>query len=248
MGIESLLAEQRKGPPLQLMPTASANITTLVSEMLQYSEHSRPSAQDCLSAAWFHDPANQGPGSGSCLQFEHQHLEGLMHDRNHRLVWRAATVQAASQLPGSKIEPLAKLFHEMDINHDGFVDKQELCAGLCSLGVSPSGAGKAAEAADFDGDGMIEWSEFVASCLPAARELFAVSLQAAFQSVDQDNDGSIDASELAELLHRGQLSSADMPTSKAVETMLAELDVDRNGSISWFEFQDYFIHADMSDD
>jgi len=245
MGVDNLLQAQQRGPPLQQMPTANANLLDLVTHMLQFHEQLRPTALDCVGAAWFSEPANQDSESCGVLQFQQHQLDGLLHDRNHRMLWRAATLQAAAQLPGAKIEPLARIFHQMDRNSDGFIDKQELSNGLCSIGVGPLDAEKAATAADFDGDGRIEWSEFVASCLPAARELFAVSLQAAFQNVDRDNDGVIDSAELAELLSTGQLSSTDMPTSKAVETMLAELDVDRNGRVSWHEFQDYFAHADL---
>jgi len=240
MGLEGLLASQEAGPPMQLIQSGGPPLVALISNMLQFNEAGRPSAQQCLMSPWFAQTTDER-NSAPTLQFAKEHLENLLGDRNRSLVWRAATVQAALQLPGAKIEPMAKLFRSMDEDMDGLVDKQELCNGLATLGVSPDAAAAAADAADFDGNGKIEWTEFVASCLPAARELFAISLQAAFSAVDRDCDGSIDKEELQQMLSGGQV---DLPTTKSVETMLAELDFNRDERISFCEFQDYYLHAD----
>lgn len=252
MGVNSMLAVQKQGPPMQLLQTSNPALLELVSAMLQFQEQQRPDAATCLTSSWFGgaqspvDGVLEGSAGRGALRFAKEQLFGLLAERESRLCWRAALLQAASQLPAAKIQPLARLFHEMDVDKSGFLDQCELVAGLRRLGVSDEAAQQAAAAADFDGNGKIEYTEFVAGCLPVASELFAVSLQAAFQAFDSDNDGAIDSTELSALLQSGQISGADMPQSKAVESMLAELDSDHNGRISFPEFHDYFIHADAN--
>ena len=72
----------------------------------------------------------------------------------------------------------------------GVRGRQELSTKLQSLGVSADAANRAADAADYDGSGKIEWSEFVAAMLPASQELFATALQVAFSHFDTNHDGA----------------------------------------------------------
>ena len=92
--------------------------------------------------------------------------------------------------------------------------------------------------------GVIEWSEFVAAMLPTSHELFAISLQAAFQSLDANCDGTLDRIEVLQVLKGGYIDGMHRPVSKTAETMIAELDADCNGRVSFAEFQDYFLYAD----
>lgn len=242
-GTQTLLEAQQVGPPMDQVATASSGAKELIWWMLQFDENSRPDAQACLSSAWLSAPRPTG-SAGSGVPITRQLLDTLVKDRDHRSWWRAITVQAAALLPASKIEPLARIFEAVDLDGDCRVDRMELAVALRRLGVPAEAAENAAIAADYDNDGLIEWSEFVACCLPASKELFGVALQVAFQSFDLDNDGSLDKNEVMHLLQSGQIDTKHLPSSRTVEAMVEELDRDHNGRISFAEFHDYFMHAD----
>lgn len=63
-------------------------------------------------------------------------------------------------------------------------------------------------------DGLIEFSEFVAVCLPAARELFAISLQTAFHHFDTNSNGNLDCAQTA---RRKRVGSRRMPADAWVQ-------------------------------
>ncbi|CAE7227197.1 CPK4 [Symbiodinium necroappetens] len=247
LGLDVLMQQQRKGPDLRRL-TAGHALKDLVGRMLCFEEEQRPSAKECLRSSWL------GSGGNTPLENQAQSKQESLkimispvidHDREHRTWWRAVAVQAAAQLPGGVLESLAKLFREAHEGQtDGAIEKHALVQMLRRLKVSPELAQSAADMADFDGDGLIEFSEFVATCLPSARELFAVSLQMAFHSFDTNSDGTLDRTEIAQLLQSGQIEENHLPKTKTVQEMVEELDLDHNGVISFSEFQHYFMNVD----
>jgi len=241
MGINGLLEAQRAGPPMDAIHTASPAVREVIQRALRFDERGRPSAQQLLAMPWF----TEDLGSAA-IHLTREQVNALQFDRENRLWWRTMAVRAATQLPASRLGFLERRFQDIDTNVDGRIDHRELAAFLQDLGVPPSAADRAAQASDFDNNGQIEWSEFVASMLPASHELFAVSLQAAFQSLDINCDGMLDRGELLKLLQGGKIDDMHMPALKTAETMIAELDADRNGEVSFTEFHNYFVNADGS--
>lgn len=239
MGIRGLLQAQRVGPPMEQISSVSPAARQVVQCALSFDERTRPSASECLSMRWFNDDLGI-----AAVNLTSEQVHVLSQDREHRLWWRAMAVRAASQLPASRLGHLELRFAAIDRNKDGCVQQGELASFLHGLGVPIAAAERAAQASDFDNNGVIEWSEFVAAMLPTSHELFAVSLLAAFQSLDANSDGCLDHGELLRLLADGHIDDMHMPASKTVDTMIAELDVDHSGSISFAEFHDYFLHAD----
>eukprot|EP00929_Paragymnodinium_shiwhaense_P016781 TRINITY_DN12540_c0_g1_i1.p1 TRINITY_DN12540_c0_g1~~TRINITY_DN12540_c0_g1_i1.p1 ORF type:complete len:183 (-),score=19.71 TRINITY_DN12540_c0_g1_i1:70-618(-) len=57
--------------------------------------------------------------------------------------------------------------------------------------------------------------------------------------------GFLDRDEVLQLLKCGHVNEMHLPATITAEQMVEELDSDGNGKISWAEFHDYFIHADM---
>merc|ERR1712046_252048 len=104
-------------------------------------------------------------------------------------VWRRAIcMHIAMELPASKLNDLEAAFRALDVANEGFITRQDLIRHLTVRGVSQLVAERAAEHADVDGSGSIEWSEFCAAVLPSCHELFAGMLLSAFQSFDSDMD------------------------------------------------------------
>jgi Ca2+-binding EF-hand superfamily protein len=68
-------------------------------------------------------------------------------------------------LSAEQIEELKAAFTQMDANGDGFVTKDELKAMLSSLGepVEDSVVNEMMNVADVNGDGKVDFNEFVAA-------------------------------------------------------------------------------------
>lgn len=242
-GIETFKEAQRRGPPMQLVTAASRHAQHLILQMLSWSDQTRPTCQECLKHPFFTNP-DDGCKPQKSIRITPELVQSLTQDHEHRAWWRAATLEAALNLPASKIEPLARMFKGIDLDKNGTISCAELVTALLKMNVSQEDAQRAARMADIDGDGEIEFSEFVACCLPASKELFSIALQVAFQSFDKNGDGVLDKFEVMEMLTHSQ-GALHMPSSKTIEEMVNELDTDHNGRISFAEFQDYFMHVDV---
>eukprot|EP00811_Abedinium_folium_P000955 NODE_10876_length_1323_cov_6.326923.p1 GENE.NODE_10876_length_1323_cov_6.326923~~NODE_10876_length_1323_cov_6.326923.p1 ORF type:complete len:368 (+),score=139.41 NODE_10876_length_1323_cov_6.326923:163-1104(+) len=242
-GIKGLLTAQRAGPPMHMIGGASPELREVVRAMLECNEGNRPSAVKCLEMGWFRMTGQTQP-----VQLSGKQIRALLDERAQSVWRRAATINAATELPASKLVQLAKTFETIDISRTGCISVSELAAVLEQSSVPREVAMRAAKAADFSNTGQIEWSEFVAAVLPGSHELFSVALQVAFQKFDVNRDGFLDRNEVTSLIKSGEVTSMHLPVTRTVDIMIEELSTQHHGKISFTEFHDYFIHADDGDD
>ena len=90
------------------------------------------------------------------------------------------------------------------------------------------------EAADTDGSGDINYTEFIAATLDAAVFMNEGYLKQAFNFFDKDHSGKIDNDEVLELLTGDQLGG--IVSQDAVNAAIAEIDQDGDGEIDFEEF------------
>jgi len=240
MGMMGMVAAMQRGPPMHLLQGAGPPVQSLIQSMLNVDERARPTPAQCAQSQWF---SLQNTFE---ICFSQEQVEALTKEHENKLLWRSMALEAASQIPVSKVGQLSKAFKSADLNKDGQVTNAEMVAVLTRHGVAQDVAQRAANAADFNQDGAIEWSEFTASCLPMCKELFAISLQTAFANLDKNFDGSLDRKEIMSLVENGTVDRMHLPVSKTVEEMLTELDADGSGNISFQEFYNYFINTDSA--
>jgi len=116
------------------------------------------------------------------------------------------------------------------------------------------------EAMDTNADEQISWEEFRAAVRQAETDalmgqffsektlqLLGVdsyddkALKAAFDAIDRNKSGSLEAWEITDLLLRGNPILYNTPEFKEmVESVMARLDTDHNQAISWEEFKSVF--------
>ncbi|KAK4401649.1 Calmodulin-like protein 30 [Sesamum angolense] len=97
-----------------------------------------------------------------------------------------------------------KVFNKFDANEDGKISPEEYKAILKALGkgnLLTKEVQKIFEVADLDGDGFIDFNEFV-EVQKKGGGVKIVDLQSAFQAFDKDNDGKITVEEVYELLRK----------------------------------------------
>jgi len=130
-----------------------------------------------------------------------------------------------------KEEDLRGIFHEFDLNGDGFIQKNELKAVMVKMGQSPTEDELCAmfNAADQDQDGNIDFHEFLTI---ARANPLSLSLKAVFEELDVDGDGHITRSELRTAFQR----MGHTLTDQEIKAIYKHVDVNNDGKINFQEF------------
>lgn len=145
---------------------------------------------------------------------------------------RQASNLAPIRMPTA--EELKQVFEKFDSNRDGKISPEEYQAILKALGkrdLVRKEVQKIFEVADLDGDGFIDYNEFVEM---QKREggVKTMDLQRAFQAFDKDNDGKITVEEVYELLRR----LGERCSMKDCQKMVRAVDANGDGVIDSDEF------------
>merc|ERR1719268_427943 len=140
------------------------------------------------------------------------------------------------------IHEVIAAFKRFDSNCDGALSPQEFCSGISGAGIKLSSAEVKAifALADTNGDGEINYIEFISALFPAAADGIAKlrnalkdvnGTRAAFKKFDADGDGEITYQELKS----GAASVAKFSDGE-LSAIFAMGDVDNDGKISFSEF------------
>ncbi|XP_044134682.1 calcium-binding mitochondrial carrier protein SCaMC-3-like [Bufo gargarizans] len=128
----------------------------------------------------------------------------------------------------------AALFSQLDANKDGRVDINELREGLEALGMRGchNAEQEILRAGDTDQDGQLDFDEFTKYLAEREKRLLIM-----FNSLDRNNDGHIDASEIQECFLALGVHINLTQAHKILQSM------DRNGTltIDWLEWRDHFL-------
>ncbi|XP_030630200.1 calcium-binding mitochondrial carrier protein SCaMC-1-like [Chanos chanos] len=126
------------------------------------------------------------------------------------------------------------LFEKLDTNKDGKVDVAELRAGLTAMGITfrKGAAQKIVASGDQNKDGSLDFNEFSKYLKDHEKKL-----RLAFKSLDKNNDGRIDASEIQ--LSLGELG-IDISKEEA-RKILQSIDIDGTMTVDWSEWREHFL-------
>lgn len=125
------------------------------------------------------------------------------------------------------------LFEKLDTNKDGKVDVAELRAGLKAMGIFRQGAAqKIVSCGDQNKDGTLDFSEFTKYLKEHEKKL-----RLTFKSLDKNNDGQIDASEIKQSLTE---LGMDITKEDALK-ILHSMDIDGTMMVDWNEWRDHFL-------
>ena len=135
-------------------------------------------------------------------------------------------------------DELRKAFNQWDENGDGFIQRHEFINGYKKVHQDKNEeevierANAIFDAADVDGSGEIDFSEWCTATINKNELLNDKNLKAAFALFDKDNGGSIDAAEVAAIL--GNSMSKEEHVWKEV---IKEVDLNGDGQIDFEEFK-----------
>lgn len=157
------------------------------------------------------------------------------------------------QLTKEQLAEIKEAFDMFDKNKDGSITTKELGKAMRELGAKPTKKElkKFIKDIDKDGNGKIEWAEFLefstrtlqqdaeekkdgaaAPKLPPEKE---AEIREAFNLFDKNGDGTINTKELSAVMEElGQ-----KPTKKELKDFMKEVDKDGSGTIDFSEFLEF---------
>jgi len=143
------------------------------------------------------------------------------------------------------MEPQHKIhehFKRLDRNGDGALDVNELSQLLMEMGTSRKQAINEAKAiistSDTDGSGAIEFNEFTQNWQRQLLTENEAYIRAVFSVLDEDGGGTIDATELANVLDMHKEGDR-----LRVSEIIKEVDADGDGVISYEEFRSAMVES-----
>ncbi|MCO5604758.1 hypothetical protein L7F22_058928 [Adiantum nelumboides] len=210
-------------------PNVSENAKALVRQMLEPDPNRRLTAQQVLDHPWVVN-ARKAPDVplGDAVRSRLKQFTAM-----NKLKKRALRV-IAELLTGEEVEGIRTMFNTMDVDKKGFLTFEQLKAGLYKIGsqLAESEIQQLMEAADVNGNGTLDYGEFIAITVHLQRMDNDEHLKRAFAFFDLNGDGFIDSGELQEML-QGDLGeeSIDM-----IKDIIQEVDTDKDGRISYNEF------------
>jgi calcium-dependent protein kinase len=142
------------------------------------------------------------------------------------------------------IKDLKNLFVSLDKNGDGCLTLDELRFGLKDKENGETLL-ELLKAADTDGSGEINYTEFIAATIDANIFLREDYLRTAFDMFDVDGGGTIDAEEIISLLQGDELGN--LVSKDAIKTAMAEIDANGDGEIDFGEFMQMMKKATEND-
>ena len=88
------------------------------------------------------------------------------------------------------------------------------------------------KAMDTNGNGMLDYTEFIAGCMQSYVYCKESNLKTAFEYFDKDKSGNISKDELLQCMQDEDLTI----TEEEIDRMIKEVDIDGDGEINYKEF------------
>ncbi|GAB4830867.1 Calcium-dependent protein kinase 15 [Ancistrocladus abbreviatus] len=209
-------------------PSISDSAKDLVRRMLTQDPKKRVTAAEVLEHPWIKED-----GDASDKPIDSAVLSRMKQFRAMNKLKKLALKVIALNLSEDEIKGLKAMFANMDTDNSGTITYEELKTGLARLGskLTEHEVKQLLEAADIDGDGTIDYVEFITATMHRHRLEKDENLFKAFQYFDKDNTGFITRDELETVMKECGIGDED-----SIKEILSEVDTDNDGRINYEEF------------
>ncbi|CAA0826801.1 Calcium-dependent protein kinase 30 [Striga hermonthica] len=239
-GVPPFWAETEQGVALAILrgaidfkrepwPQVSDSAKSLVRQMLEPDPKRRLTAQQVLDHPWIQNAkkASNVP-LGDIVRARLKQFSVM-----NRFKKKALRV-IAEHLSVEEVEVIRDMFALMDTDNDGKVTYEELKDGLRKVGsqLAEPEIKLLMDVADVDGNGVLDYGEFVAVTIHLQRMENDEHIRRAFTFFDKNKNGYIELNELREALE-DESGEADLDV---VNDIMREVDTDKDGQISYDEF------------
>jgi len=204
-----------------------SGLRELTEGMANKDFHARPPARECLMHPFFqHLNQHKAPLDPAVLQ-------ALRQASEKRSIQNLVAMDLMSSENLGQLRHLNELFQRLDLDNDGTVELEEARKVFSQLHMEHSQAERLISALMGD-KGAVHYSEFMAKLFLAQRGVQEEQLAALFASIDTDNSGTLDISEIEALLARPNM--AQIMEGRTARDIMDELDRDRNCVIDFTQF------------
>ncbi|GMH18715.1 hypothetical protein Nepgr_020556 [Nepenthes gracilis] len=207
----------------------SDNAKDLVKKMLDPNPSRRLTAQEALDHPWLQN-AKKAPdvslGEGVRARLKQFSVMNKLKKRALRVI--------AEHLSVEEVAGIKERFEVMDTGKKGKIEFEELKVGCAKLGfhMPDSDVRVLMEVADVDGDGFLDYKEFVALSVHLRKIGNDEHIRKAFSFFDKNDSGYIEIEELRDAL-------ADVVgdnSEDVINAIIREVDTNKDGRISYDEF------------
>ena len=134
------------------------------------------------------------------------------------------------------LQKLRNIFYKIDLNMDGKLSKEELYTAYkeAKIDITKEELNKIIKCMDFDGNGFIEYEEFIRVTLPKDHLFTDLNLKNAFDMFDKDKNGTISINEIIEVIG----TELD---KNAIEELKKEVGYDGDKEIDFKHFKDFML-------
>ncbi|KAM7528984.1 hypothetical protein LguiB_032394 [Lonicera macranthoides] len=202
-------------------PSISPQAKDLVRKMLALDPSERLTALQVLNHPWIKED-----GEAPDTLLDNAVLGRLKQFRAMNQFKKVALRVIAGCLSEEEIMGLKQMFKGMDEDNSGTITLEELKQGLAKQGTKLS-----EYEADADGNGTIDYEEFITATMHLNRMDREEHLYTAFQYFDKDNSGYITKEELEQALRE-----FGMDDGRDIKEVMSEVDSDNDGRINYDEF------------
>lgn len=239
-GVPPFWAETEQGVALAILrgvidfkrepwPQISENAKSLVRQMLDPDPKNRLTAKQVLEHPWIQNAkkaSNVPLGDIVRTRLKQFSLMNRLKKKALRVIAEHLTIE--------EVEVIRDMFALMDTDGDGKVTYQELKAGLRKVGsqLAEPEIKLLMDVADVDGNGVLNYGEFVAVTIHLQRMENDEHFRKAFIFFDKNGNGYIELDELRDALADGSGETDD----DVLHEIMQEVDTDKDGQISYDEF------------
>ncbi|KAL5715412.1 non-specific serine/threonine protein kinase [Ranunculus cassubicifolius] len=209
-------------------PTISNSAKDLVRKMLTQDPRKRITSAQVLEHPWI-----SVDGEASDKPIDSAVLSRMKQFRAMNKLKQLALKVIAENLSEEEIKGLKTMFTNMDTDKSGTITYEELKSGLARLGskLSEVEVKQLMDAADVDGNGTIDYIEFITATMHRHRLEKDEHLYKAFQYFDKDRSGFITRDEL-----ETAMKDYGMGDDTSIKDIISEVDTDNDGRINYEEF------------
>ncbi|KAG1670697.1 hypothetical protein FOA52_010973 [Chlamydomonas sp. UWO 241] len=208
-------------------PRISDAAKSCVKRLLEQDATKRATTQEILGHEWL-----VKEGAALDVNLDSVVLGRMRQFAQMNKLKKMCLMVVGQHLSADEIMGMKELFKSIDEDGSGTISVAEMRKAMAQWGhkIGEAELGNLMAIADVDGDGMIDYNEFVAATMHMSKLEKEELLQKAFRQLDKDGSGTIDIQELSEALKLFGIFGSDEAE------LLRSADTNGDGLIDYAEF------------
>ena len=207
----------------------------LIKKMLTMDVNERLSALETLQDPWFKKFEQKTHYDKKLAK---NVLSNMKKFKKHKTLEKTIISFIINQLvKKDERHELEKQFKDWDTNGDGVLSKAEIVNGYKKAygKVDENEIDNMIKSIDLDGNGVIDYNEFLVCSMNKEKILRNDNLKICFDEFDTDHSGKISVDEISHLFNKGDNNDENL---EALKKMMKDADENGDGEISFEEFKD----------